>query len=121
MITICVGHCIYALGTHLLTSIPSFLYWSRLGSCYNVCRVLALKALCEARLDREDLRGRVEDAIRPSKETRMAAKATGVLPGVDDFRRGPTGTDSSGLEYHYFELRLCTEGAGCSSVDLLTV
>lgn len=78
----------------------------------NLCRVLALKALCEARLDREDLRGRVEDAIRPSKETRMAAKATGVLPSVDDFRRGPLGVDSSGLEYHYFELRLCTEGAG---------
>ncbi len=46
----------------------------------NVRRVLALKALCEARMDREDLRSRVEDAIRPSKETRMAAKATGVLP-----------------------------------------
>ncbi|CAL8463229.1 g2763 [Coccomyxa elongata] len=75
-------------------------------------RVLTLKALCEARLDREDLRGRVEDAIRPSKETRMAAKATGVLPSVDDFRRGPLGTDSSGLEYHYFELRLCTKGEG---------
>ncbi|BDA44548.1 probable DDT domain-containing protein DDR4 [Coccomyxa sp. Obi] len=75
-------------------------------------RVLALKALCEARLDREDLRGRVEDAIRPSKETRMAAKTTGVLPSVDDFRRGPLGTDSSGLEYHYFELRLCSEGEG---------
>ena len=73
--------------------------------------MLALKALCEARLDRDDLRGKVEDAIRPSKETRAAAKATGFLPSVDDFRRQPLGVDSSGLEYHYFELRLCSEGA----------
>ncbi|EIE21318.1 hypothetical protein COCSUDRAFT_66829 [Coccomyxa subellipsoidea C-169] len=78
----------------------------------TVDRVQALKALCEARLDRDDLRNKVEDAIRPSKETRAAAKATGVLPSVDDFRRQPLGADSSGLEYHYFELRLSSEGEG---------
>ncbi len=80
----------------------------------------ALKALCEARLDRDDLRNKVEDAIRPSKETRAAAKATGLLPSVDDFRRQPLGADSSGLEYHYFELRLSSEGANNVSLASLS-
>lgn len=72
--------------------------------------MLALKALCEARLDRNDLHDKIEEAIRPSKATRQAAKLAGHLPSVEDFRREPLGTDSSGLEYYYFDLHLCSEG-----------
>jgi hypothetical protein len=75
-----------------------------------VCRVSALKALCEARLDRDDLHDKIEEAIRPSKATRAAAKLTGRLPRVEDFRREPLGTDSSGLDYFYLDLHLCPEG-----------
>lgn len=82
-------------------------------------RVLALKALCEARLERDDCRGRVEDAIRPCKETRAAAKLTGVLPSVDDFRRNPLGSDSSGLDYYYFVLHLSNEGAWLPALTVL--
>jgi len=78
-------------------------------------RVLALKALCEARLERDDCRGLVEDAIRPCKETRAAAKLTGELPSLDDFRRTPLGSDSSGLDYYYFDLHLSNEGASLLS------
>lgn len=71
----------------------------------------ALKALCEIRLEKDDLAGLIEEAIKPGKATRAAAKQTGLWPSPDDFRRGPLGEDSSGLSYFHFDLHLCTEGA----------
>ena len=51
-------------------------------------RVLALKALCEARLERDDIRGQIEDAVRPLKAHKQAAKAPAdAPPSLDDFRR----------------------------------
>ena len=51
----------------------------------RICRVLALKALCEARLDRDDLRGRIEEAMRPIK--RAGQPAAPSSPTLDGFRR----------------------------------
>ena len=38
----------------------------------------ALKALCEIRLEKDDIVGLIEDAIKPCKATRQLAKQTGV-------------------------------------------
>ena len=80
---------------------------STLRAC---CRVEALKALCEIRLEKDDLLFLVEDAIKPCKATRQAAKQTGFWPSLDDFRRAPLGEDSSGLAYYWFDLHLSPEG-----------
>jgi hypothetical protein len=49
--------------------------------------VLALKALCEARLDRDDLRGRIEDALKPARRSERPAAGQAGQPSVEDFRR----------------------------------
>ncbi|CAK0785661.1 hypothetical protein CVIRNUC_008872 [Coccomyxa viridis] len=75
-------------------------------------RVQALKALCEIRLEKDDIVFLIEDAIKPCKATRQAAKQTGFWPSLDDFRREPMGEDSSGLAYYWFDLHLSPEGEG---------
>lgn len=76
-----------------------------------ICRrVQALKALCEIRLEKDDIMFEIEDAIKPCKATRQAAKQTGFWPSLDDFRREPLGEDSSGLAYYWFDLHLSPEG-----------
>ena len=70
----------------------------------------ALKALCEIRLEKDDIVFLIEDAIKPCKATRQAAKQTGFWPSLDDFRREPMGEDSSGLAYYWFDLHLSPEG-----------
>jgi hypothetical protein len=72
--------------------------------------VQALKALCEIRLEKDDIVSLMEDAIKPCKATRQAAKVTGVWPSLEDYRRQPLGEDSSGLSYFYFDLHLSLEG-----------
>ena len=74
------------------------------------CRVQTLKALCEIRLEKDDIVSLMEDAIKPCKATRQTARATGVWPSLEDYRRQPLGEDSSGLSYFYFDLHLSLEG-----------
>ena len=82
------------------------------------CRVQALKALCEIRLEKDDIVFLIEDAIKPCKATRQAAKQTGFWPSLDDFRREPMGEDSSGLAYYWFDLHLSPEGEPCGTAGL---
>ena len=89
------------------TSVPGIALSNALCIC---CRVQALKALCEIRLEKDDIVFLIEDAIKPCKATRQAAKQTGFWPSLDDFRREPMGEDSSGLAYYWFDLHLSPEG-----------
>ena len=41
------------------------------GSPLDVRRVAALKALCEMRLDREDLKGAIDEALVPVKKRKV--------------------------------------------------
>lgn len=86
-------------------------------------RVLVLKALCELRADREDIRSRLETAANPPRSAKVKAAAkpppgrrsarTGsggpAQPGADkeeslvDFRAAPFGRDAQGRAYHYLD------------------
>ena len=82
-----------------------------------MCRVLALKLLCEIRLDKDDLRSAVELAMKPSKapsrpssgKTRAGGSSTRgkpepALEAVMDIRRDPLGEDDNGVMYWYLDL-----------------
>jgi len=72
-------------------------------------RLLALKALCEARLDREDVRERIEAALQPARAAAAAVRrGEPPPPALADFRRAPLGTDSSGFTYWYLDLGRAT-------------
>jgi hypothetical protein len=72
-------------------------------------RLLALKSLCEARLDRE-LHQVVDDAIKPPKPPKGAKEhggrgARGPPPRtLEDFRLKPIGRDSSGFLFYWLDL-----------------
>jgi hypothetical protein len=83
------------------------------------CRLLALKALCEARLDR-DLHDAVEDAIKPLRLPKPSRNAPPPARGskapppprtLDDFRMKPLGKDSSGFVFYWLDMGPAGEGS----------
>ena len=88
---------------------------------HTVCRVSALRILCDLRLEKEDLHNVVENAIHPPKKSKSEkraiekAKQNGQrlppeepMPSLDDMRREPTAKDSSGLLYWYLDYHTTT-------------
>lgn len=86
-----------------------------------MCRVVALRILCELRLDREDLHNVVEHALHPPRKTKAERKAAQlarkagkvppvepVLPTMAQMRREPDAKDSSGLLYWYLDYHTTT-------------
>ncbi|KAK9834896.1 hypothetical protein WJX81_007008 [Elliptochloris bilobata] len=68
-------------------------------------RLQALKALCEARLDREDVLAHIESALQPARVTARAIKrGEPPPPALSEFRKTPFGVDSGGLVYWYLDL-----------------
>lgn len=73
-----------AVAQHRSTSQGMHLYCPEVFVCP---RVMALKALCEARLERDDIRGQIEDALKPLKAHKQAAKAPNAPPSLEEFRK----------------------------------
>lgn len=73
------------------------------------CRVQALKALCEMRLDRDDCRGAIEAAAAPKRRRKGEPDDDG--PNIEAFRASPLGTDAAGRTYWYHNFYETT-GAG---------
>lgn len=84
---------------------------------HDACRVLALKLLCEIRLDKEDLRAVVEAAMKPqkppsrppsAKSTRSGAHSKGRAEAVQELllelQHEPLGEDSEGTTWWYLDL-----------------
>lgn len=72
------------------------------------CRVAALKALCEMRLDKDDLRAAVDAAGGPRRRTKKGdADESRTL---DDFRRAPLGEDARRRCYWYHDFHDTTGG-----------
>lgn len=91
--TRCKANC--ASLTACLTCLPN--PWAR--------RLQALKALCEARLEREDVLAHIESALQPARATARAVKrGEPPPPPLSDFRKAPLGVDSGGLVYWYLDL-----------------
>ena len=81
------------------------------------CRVLALKLLCEIRLDKDDLRSAIELSMKPVKppsrppsgKTRAGGSSTRGRPEPSpeptmDFRHEPLGEDAHSVMYWYLDL-----------------
>ena len=81
------------------------------------CRVLALKLLCEIRLDKDDLRSAIELSMKPVKppsrppsgKTRAGGSSTRARPEPSiepsmDVRHEPLGEDAQGVIYWYLDL-----------------
>lgn len=96
-----------------------------------VCRVTALRILCELRLDREDLHNVVEHALHPPKKTKAERKAIQMalkagkspppepaLPTMNQMRREPLAHDSSGLLYWYLDYQTTTGAASAPNPNL---
>lgn len=60
-------------------------------------RVAALKALCEMRLDKDDLRGAIDAAAGPRRRLKKGEVDDSAT--LDDFRRAPLGRDAAGRAY----------------------
>ena len=82
-----------------------------------MCRVLALKVLCEIRLDKDDLRSAIESYMKPVKapsrppsgKTRAGGSSTRGRPEpasepAMDIRHQPLGEDDHGVQYWYLDL-----------------
>ena len=85
---------------------------------HTCCRVLALKLLCEIRLDKDDLRAAIEVSMKPVKppsrppsgKTRAGSSSTRGRPAETsleptmDVRHEPLGEDAHGVMYWYLDL-----------------
>lgn len=78
-------------------------------------RVTALKVLCEMRLDREDIRNRIEAAqiVRQNKRKAAIMRLGAPEEELPSFRKHQIGQDSKGFVYWYSD---CWETTGASPV-----